>query len=76
MFESDEGVWRKAAKKVERKKGRWEDMLPLMGRSRGAGLEKSKRSAMILRVHGEDMHGGLRRGVRPCCDISLLSQLA
>jgi hypothetical protein len=25
--ERDAGVWRKAAKKVERKKGRWEDMV-------------------------------------------------
>jgi hypothetical protein len=34
-----EGDWRKAAKKVERKKGRWEDMLPAMDRSRGGDLK-------------------------------------
>jgi hypothetical protein len=31
--------WRKAAKKVERKKGRWDDMVPLVTACAGVGLE-------------------------------------
>jgi hypothetical protein len=57
-FEREEGDWRKAAKKVERKKGRCEDMLPLIVRSQGGGLDKSVGVRMFVPVCGAEMHEG------------------
>jgi hypothetical protein len=67
-LESDDG-WRKAAKKVERKKGRWEDMLPHSKTScAGGALSKSipswERSGPLERF-------GWMRRLRRWCDIFL-----
>jgi hypothetical protein len=60
-----EGDWRKAAKKVERKKGRWEDMLPLIFLSHGRRFEISVGVRMVVPVGGPEMHEGSLHSVRP-----------